>query len=192
MPAKKKTMSPAHKEALAVGRQEGRAARDYLNALEAHQPKPGRKRTPDSIGKRLAAIEAQIAEADPLRRLSLAQERINLEDELYNLENAESIEEYETAFIDAAAGYSERKGISCAAWREVGVPPRRSRRRASRGSRSRRRARSILVEPPPAQRPHQTQHRTCCSSRSNVLASLRGTAPLPTPPARSPVPSMKP
>jgi hypothetical protein len=60
--------------------------------------------------------------ADPLRRLSMAQERIDLEDELYDLENAESIDEYEAAFVEAAADYSERKGISYAAWREVGVP----------------------------------------------------------------------
>jgi hypothetical protein len=122
MPAKKKAMSAEHKAALATGRQEGRAVRDYLNALEAHQPKRGRKRTPDSINKRLADIDDEIARADPLRRLSLAQERINLEDELYDLENAESIDEYEGAFIEAAVSYSERKGISYAAWREVGVP----------------------------------------------------------------------
>jgi hypothetical protein len=122
MPAKKKSMSAAHKAALAAGRQEGRAVRDYLNALEAHQPKRGRKRTPDSISKRLATIDGEMAGADPLKRLSLAQERINLEDELFTLENAESIDEYEVAFIDAAASYSDRKGISYAAWREAGVP----------------------------------------------------------------------
>jgi hypothetical protein len=115
-------MSAAHKAALAAGREQGRAVRDYLDALEAHQPKRGRKRTPESINKRLATIDAEMPGADPLRRLSMAQERIDLEDELYDLENAESIDEYEAAFVEAAADYSERKGISYAAWREVGVP----------------------------------------------------------------------
>jgi hypothetical protein len=121
VPAKKK-MSAGHKAALAVGREEGRAVRDYLNALEAHQPKRGRKRTPDSINKRLATIDAEMDTAEPIKRLSLAQERIDLEDELAGLENADSIDEYEAAFVEAAAGYSERKGISYPAWREVGVP----------------------------------------------------------------------
>ena len=120
MPAKK-SMSAAHKAALAAGRQEGRAVRDYLNALEAHQPKRGRKRTPESINKRLATIDQQMSSTEPVKRLSLAQERINLEEELYALENAASIEEFEDDFIEVAASYSERKGISYAAWREVGV-----------------------------------------------------------------------
>ena len=45
-----------------------RAVRKYLEALEAHKPKRGRKRTPDSIKKRLNAIEAKLADADPLTR----------------------------------------------------------------------------------------------------------------------------
>ena len=51
---KKTAMSDAHKAALAQGRAAGnRAVRNYLEALEAHKPKRGRKRTPDSIKKRL-------------------------------------------------------------------------------------------------------------------------------------------
>ena len=72
-------MSDEHKAALAAGRNEGRAVRHYLEALEAHKPKRGRKRTPDSIQKRLAAIERQLAEADPLTRLHLVQERMDLD-----------------------------------------------------------------------------------------------------------------
>lgn len=36
-------MSAEHKRALAVGRDEGRAVRQYLEALEAHKPKRGRR-----------------------------------------------------------------------------------------------------------------------------------------------------
>ena len=53
-------MSDSHKAALALGRDEGRSVRRYLEALEAHKPRRGRKRTPESIKKRLAAIEAQL------------------------------------------------------------------------------------------------------------------------------------
>jgi hypothetical protein len=45
----KRAMSKQHKAALAVGRAEGLAVRRYLDALEAHKPKRGRKRTPESI-----------------------------------------------------------------------------------------------------------------------------------------------
>ena len=53
-------MSDEHKAALAQGRSEGKAVRDYLEALRANKPKRGRKRTADSIKKRLAAIDAEL------------------------------------------------------------------------------------------------------------------------------------
>ena len=71
-------MSDSHKAALAEGREQGRAVRRYLEALEAHKPKRGRKRTQESIEKRLAGIEEQLPDADPLTRLHLVQERMNL------------------------------------------------------------------------------------------------------------------
>ena len=53
-------MTDEHKAALERGRQEGRAVRDYLEALRASKPKRGRKRTPDSINARLDKIEAAL------------------------------------------------------------------------------------------------------------------------------------
>ena len=41
------TMSDAHKVARAEGREQGRSVRHYLEALEQHRPKCGRKRTKD-------------------------------------------------------------------------------------------------------------------------------------------------
>ena len=117
----KTAMTPEHKEALALGREQGRAVRRYLEALEAHRPKRGRKRTPESIQKRLQQIEAQIESADPLTRLNLVQERINLQRELATKETAVDLSGLEAAFVSAAKGYSERKGITYAAWREAGV-----------------------------------------------------------------------
>lgn len=115
-------MSAEHKAALAEGRQQSRAVRDYLEALETAKPKRGRKRTPDSIKKRLDAIETAVGEAPPLNRLQLVQERIDLTAELANMDNAIDLTAVEAAFVGAAAGYAARKGVSYAAWREVGVP----------------------------------------------------------------------
>lgn len=117
----KTAMTPEHKEALALGREQGRAVRRYLEALDAHRPKRGRKRTPESIQKRLQQIETQLASADPLTRLNLVQERINLQQELASKETAVDLSGLEAAFVSAAKGYSERKGITYAAWREAGV-----------------------------------------------------------------------
>jgi hypothetical protein len=119
---KKTAMSDAHKAALAQGRAQGRAVRNYLEALEAHKPKRGRKRTPDSIKKRLAKIDAEYAEGDQLKRLQLAQERLDLQKELDASSQAVDLSALEREFRDAAKPYGERKGITYAAWRQVGVP----------------------------------------------------------------------
>ena len=118
----KKKMTAEHKAALAEGREQGRDIRAYLDALERNKPKRGRKRTPTSIAKRLATIDATIAEADPLKRLQLVQERIDLHAELERLTNDPDISALEKAFIESAGPYSARKNISYAAWRELGVP----------------------------------------------------------------------
>jgi len=114
-------MSDEHKAALAEGRNQGRAVRRYLEALEAHKPRRGRKRTSDSIQKRLTKIESELANADALKRLQLIQERLDLTSELQSAEAKVDLTELEQGFFDAAAAYSARKGISYAAWRELGV-----------------------------------------------------------------------
>ncbi len=130
-------MSDAHKAALAEGREHGRAVRRYLEALEAHKPKRGRKRTPESMKKRLSAIEEGLPNADPLTRLHLIQERMDLERELSSSDNGVNIEELEDAFVAAAEPYGRRKGITYSAWRALGVDPSVLRRAGiRRGSES--------------------------------------------------------
>ena len=122
--ARKQTpMSDEHKAALAKGREEGRVVRRYLEALEASRPKRGRRRTPASIKDRLAAIDAQIADENPINRLQLVQERLDLTAELEAADDAIDLSGLEAEFLKAAKGYSQRKGISYAAWRELGVAP---------------------------------------------------------------------
>ena len=122
---RQRAMSDEHKAALAEGREQGRVVRHYLEALESHRPKRGRKRTPESIAKRLAAIDEQLATADPLNRLHLVQERLDLERELASSEgDGAGLDELEAAFVEVAAAYGERKGLTYEAWRAIGVAPR--------------------------------------------------------------------
>jgi hypothetical protein len=114
-------MSDEHKAALAEGRNQGRAVRRYLEALEAHKPKRGRKRTPESMQKRIDKIDSELAGADPLKRVGLIQERLDLTAELETAGRKVDLTELEQGFVDAARAYSERKGISYAAWRQLGV-----------------------------------------------------------------------
>ncbi len=123
--APQRTMSDEHKAALAEGREQGRVVRRYLEALESHRPKRGRRRTPESITKRLAAIEEQLPAVDPLNRLHLVQERLDLERELASGEgDGADVEELEAEFIEVAAAYGDRKGLTYEPWRSIGVAPR--------------------------------------------------------------------
>lgn len=115
-------MSDDHKASLAQGRTEGRAVRNYLEALAAHAPKRGRRRTVDTVDRRLVAIERELAAADPLRRLKLIQERRDLQTERETLAAPVDMAALESAFVEIAASYSARQGINYQSWREVGVP----------------------------------------------------------------------
>lgn len=107
---------------MATGRTESRAVKNYLEALEQHKPKRGRRRTPESINTRLDKIDDDLVAADPITRLSLIQERLDLKEDLKSLESTVDLSEIEAAFVAAAKSYGERKGISYRAWREFGVP----------------------------------------------------------------------
>jgi hypothetical protein len=122
MPRKATKMTAEHKAALAAGREQSRAVKDYLEALEANKPRRGRKRTPANIKKRLAAIDTQVTEASPLQRLLLTQEQADLEYELENQEAGVDLAAYEKGFVKHARAYAEAKGISYATFRSVGVP----------------------------------------------------------------------
>jgi hypothetical protein len=119
----KSPMTDEHKAALAAGRTESRIVKNYLDGLETNRPKRGRKRTSDSIKKRLAEIEASLADADPLSRLNLVQERMDLQEELETMGTKVDITALEDDFARVARSYSSRRGISYAAWREIGVEP---------------------------------------------------------------------
>jgi hypothetical protein len=114
-------MSTAHKEALAQGRAESLAVRNYLEALTSNKPKRGRKRTTASIDARLKAISAKLDSADALTKLSLIQERKDLEAEKAAMGDSSDLSSFEKDFVAVAASYSTRKGIDYASWRAIGV-----------------------------------------------------------------------
>jgi uncharacterized protein YicC (UPF0701 family) len=120
--AAKSQMTDNHKAALAVGREEGRAVRTYLEALDSNRPKRGRKRTKESISARLERIADEFSTVDPLKRLQLAQEQLDLTEELESMDDGQDIAALETEFTRLARAYANRKGISYAAFRSIGVP----------------------------------------------------------------------
>ena len=123
MATTKSAMTKEHKDALAQGRREGAAVRRYLEAIAASRGKRGRKRTPDSVQRRIKAIDATIGSADALQTLLLRQERKDLQTELQRLSSRLDMKALEKEFIDSAAAYGQRKGIDYSTWREQGVEP---------------------------------------------------------------------
>lgn len=122
--SKKRVVSDEQKAAMAAGRNEARAVKNYLDGLKATRPKRGRKRTEESVNQRLAKVTEELGTvSDPMRQLSLEQERIDLEKELAAMGTKVDIDmaTLEKEFVKVAASYGERKKLSYSAWRKVGV-----------------------------------------------------------------------
>ena len=105
-----RTMSAQHKAALAEGRSEGRAVKNYLEALQQNRPRRGRRRTPDSIKKRLAAIDAEFGDGSALQQLQLVQERMDLQKELEAMDTKVDLSALEADFVKTAAKYAAAQG----------------------------------------------------------------------------------
>jgi hypothetical protein len=105
------------------GREQGRVVRRYLGALEASRSGRGPRRTIEGIHSRVIKIEELLITADPLARLHLTQERIDLHSEIVRLSNghADDLAELEKDFVRVAKAYGDLVGITFAAWRQVGV-----------------------------------------------------------------------
>ena len=95
--------------------------RRYLEAIELQRPRRGRKRTPESVRRRLAVVNERLAGADALARLHLLQEKSDLEAELARVTADDELGSLETSFVEVARAYGQRKGIGYDAWRSAGV-----------------------------------------------------------------------
>jgi hypothetical protein len=121
-------MTAEHKAAMARGREGGRAVRAYLEALEAHRPKRGRPvATTETLTARLSEVNERVnSETDPLRRLHLVQQALDIEAELERrgADDGTDLDALEKDFVKHVKSYSTSKGLSYSAWREIGVAPR--------------------------------------------------------------------
>lgn len=118
-------LTKEHKKAMAKGRRQAKIVRDYLDALEAdaNRGAPGRPSDPNAVREKIADYEKRIGdEDDALRRVELIQKRLDSQEHLARLESDPDPTELQSDFIDVASEYSERKGITYMAWRELGVP----------------------------------------------------------------------
>ncbi len=114
-------MTQEHKEAIARGRKEARAIKAYLKTVDTG--KHGRPVSRESLEKSLEKTNRRIEDSDdPLKTVDLIQTRLDIELALSRVEDVESIERLEAKFVEYAASYSERKGVSYTAWRQFGVP----------------------------------------------------------------------
>lgn len=123
--ATKRTMSDEHKISIAEGREEARAVRRYLEALEAHRPKRGRKVTPETMQARIEKIDAELGDGpNPLQRLLLNQERKDLTEaiESFGTEGTVDLSELETEFVKVGKRFANKKGIDKSLFRQAGVP----------------------------------------------------------------------
>ncbi len=120
----KQPMTAAHKQALAEGRAQARAVKNYLEALDARKPRRGRPRTPDSIRAQIAKAEKDTASDNVMTRLQAVQRVKDLEAELAALEAEETVDlaALEAEFVTHAKAYSDAKGIEKSTWRSMGVP----------------------------------------------------------------------
>lgn len=115
-------LTDEHKAAMAKGRRQARAVRDYLEALE-YERRPGRPITRDSLQERIQKYHREIEEEeDPATRVDLIQKRLDAEEQLKELNDRPDLDALEQEFKKVVEDYSERKGISYTAWREAGVP----------------------------------------------------------------------
>ena len=71
--------------------------------------------------ERIDAIDNELGDANPMQRLRLTQERIDLVAKIEATETTVDISALEDEFVAVASAYGENNGISYAAWRAVGV-----------------------------------------------------------------------
>ena len=100
-----------------------RLVRRYLSALDAQKPGRTTARTAESVQHRMHQIDTLLLSADPVQRLHLTQERIDLHTEHLRLTTSANgdFAELERSFVRVARSYGDRHGLTYSAWRQIGV-----------------------------------------------------------------------
>jgi len=121
--ATQRTLSTAHKKALAEGRTMSATVDRYLTALNTPKRR-GPKVTTARLTQRLTAANAHLATAKGVARVYAAQEIRDLKTKIAERASVERVDvaSVEAAFVKIAKSFSERRGITYGAWRDAGVP----------------------------------------------------------------------
>lgn len=114
-------MDAEQKRAMAEGRAQAKAVRSYLDLVADGQHNKDTPPVEDLEAER-AELHRKIDEAqDSLHRLELIQRRLDVEAQLAQAPDVDVVAA-ERGFIEHAAAYAERKGLSWPAFRDAGVP----------------------------------------------------------------------
>lgn len=119
-----RTMTAAHKKALADGRAMSATVDRYLTAIGTPKRR-GRKVSAATLETRLRAAQTRARSAAGVDRVVAAQEVRDLRLKLAEAKGGSSdtdVKAAEAAFVKVARKFGEARGISYGAWRDAGVP----------------------------------------------------------------------
>jgi len=117
-----RTMSAAHKRALAEGRTMSATVDRYLQAVNTPKRR-GRKVTKATLEQRLTDARARLKTATGVEKVLVAQEIRDLEAKTARLNSAgeTDLKGLEAEFIRIAKKFGENRGVGYGAWRDAGV-----------------------------------------------------------------------
>jgi hypothetical protein len=121
-PRSQRTMTAAHKKALADGRSMSLTVDRYLAVVNTPKRR-GRKVSKATLEQRLARARERAKSATGVDKVLAAQEIRDLEAKLAQLDTASGadLKSLEAAFVKIAKKFGENRGIGYAAWRDAGV-----------------------------------------------------------------------
>jgi hypothetical protein len=118
-----RTLSAAHKRALAEGRTMSAVVDRYLSAVNTPKRR-GRKVSKTALVERLTDARTKAKSATGVDKVLAAQEVRDLEIRIANMESAAGgdVKSLESAFVKIAKRFGDNRGIGYGAWRDAGVP----------------------------------------------------------------------
>ena len=121
--ASQRTLSSAHKHALAEGRALSAIVDRYLNALNTPKRR-GPKVSTARLEQRLADAQTSLQTATGVARAYAAQEVRDMRAKIAEQSSAAGVDvaKVEAEFVKVAKSFGERRGITYGAWRDAGVP----------------------------------------------------------------------
>lgn len=122
-PTARRTLSAAHKRALAEGRAMSATVDRYLRLINTPKRR-GRKVSAATLEQRLALAHKRLPTATGLERVYAAQEIRDLKAKIAQLPAGDGANRTraEAAFVKIAKAFGERRGLTYGAWRDAGVP----------------------------------------------------------------------